>query len=112
MSFFVFLGIILILNNTLFTSFFKSQKNTVEMAGVMMNTVDPAALKYALCSFVFTQGISAGIIGGFMMDSKLSSGLRYSFVLGVISLFVLKFLFRRVDNGYENKMEKIGWCSL
>jgi len=93
MSFFVFLGIIMILNNTLFASFFKSQKSTVEMAGVMMNKVDPVALKYALCSFVFTQGIGAGMIGGFMMDGKLSSGLRYSFVLGVISLFVFKFVF-------------------
>ena len=93
MSFFVFLGIIMILNNTLFASFFKSQKSTVEMAGVMMNKVDPVALKYALSSFVFTQGIGAGMIGGFMMDGKLSSGLRYSFVLGVISLFVFKFVF-------------------
>ncbi|MBE3094873.1 MAG: type II secretion system F family protein [Actinobacteria bacterium] len=93
MSFFVFLGIIMVLNNTLFASFFKSQKSTVEMAGVMMNTIDPMALKYALCSFVFVQGIGAGMIGGFMMDGKLSSGLRYSFVLGVISLFVFKFLF-------------------
>jgi hypothetical protein len=33
------------------------------------------------------------MMGGFMMDGKLSSGLRYSFVLGVISLFVFKFLF-------------------
>jgi len=93
MSFFVFLGIIMILNNTLFASFFKSQKSTVVMAGVMMNKVDPVALKYALCSFVFTQGIGAGMIGGFMMDGKLSSGLRYSFILGAISLFVFKFLF-------------------
>lgn len=93
MSFFVFLGIIMILNNTLFASFFESQKNTVQLAGLMMNTVDPMALKYALCSFVFVQGIGAGMIGGFMMDGKLSSGLRYSFVLGAISLFVFKFLF-------------------
>jgi hypothetical protein len=93
MSFFVFLGIIMVLNNTLFASFFKSQKSTVEMAGVMMNTVNPVALKYALSSFVFVQGIGAGMIGGFMMDGKLSSGLRYSFVLGVISLFVFKFFF-------------------
>jgi hypothetical protein len=93
MSFFVFLGIIMILNNTLFASFFESQKNTVELAGVMMNTVDPMALKYALSSFVFVQGIGAGMIGGFMMDGTLSSGLRYSFVLGAISLFVFTFLF-------------------
>ncbi|MCJ7572624.1 MAG: hypothetical protein MUO82_12260, partial [Candidatus Thermoplasmatota archaeon] len=93
MSFFVFLGIIMIVNNTLFKSFFESQKNTVGMAGLMINTVDPMALKYSLCSFVFVQGIGAGMIGGFMMDGKLSSGVRYSFVLGVISLFVFKFLF-------------------
>jgi flagellar protein FlaJ len=93
MSFFMFLGIIMILNNTLFASFFKSQISTVEIAGVMMNKVDPISLKYALSSFVFVQGIGAGMIGGFMMDGKFSSGLRYSFVLGVISLFVFKFLF-------------------
>jgi hypothetical protein len=64
-----------------------------EMAGVMMNKVDPVALKNALSSFVFTQGIGAGMIGGFMMDGKLSSGLRYSYILGMISLFVFKFVF-------------------
>jgi len=93
MSFFVFLGIIMVLNNMFFASFFKSQNSTVQMAGVMMNTTNPVALKYALSSFVFVQGIGAGMIGGFMMDGKLSSGLRYSFVLGLISLFVFKFLF-------------------
>jgi hypothetical protein len=39
------------------------------------------------------QSIGAGVMGGFMMDGKVSSGVRYSFVLGLISLFVFKFLF-------------------
>jgi len=92
-SFFVFLGIIMILNLTLFKSFFSNQKNTVKMIGMMISNMNPKALEYALSSFTFVQGLGAGLIAGFMMDGKLSSGLRYSFVLGIISLFVFKFLF-------------------
>jgi flagellar protein FlaJ len=94
MSFFAFLAIILIINNTIFASFFELQEiQTGRMGGMSLSIVDPIFLRYALFSFIFVEGIGAGIIGGFMMDGRISSGVRYSFVLGLISLFVFKFLF-------------------
>jgi len=95
MCFFIFLAIILILNQTIFTSFFALQDSQVErLQGVIqLNVVDPTMLKYALYSFVFVQSIGAGVLAGFMMDGKLSSGIRYSCILGLISLFTFKVLF-------------------
>jgi uncharacterized membrane protein YeaQ/YmgE (transglycosylase-associated protein family) len=46
-----------------------------------------------LYSFVFVQSIGAGILSGFMMDGKLSSGIRYSCILGIISFIIFKLTF-------------------
>jgi len=95
LCFFIFLAIILILNETIFTSFFELQSGQVErLEGIInLSVVDPMMLKYSLYSFVFVQSIGAGVLAGFMMDGKLSSGIRYSCILGIISLFVFKILF-------------------
>lgn len=94
LCFFIFLVIILILNQTIFASFYELQVSQVQkLRGVInVNVVDPTMLKYALYSFVFVQSIGAGILAGFMMDGKISSGIRYSCVLGIISLFTFKML--------------------
>jgi hypothetical protein len=63
------------------------------MAGVIFNTIDPMELKYSLYSFVFVQSIGAGILSGFMMDGKISSGIRYSCILGIISFIIFKLTF-------------------
>lgn len=92
--FFVFLAIIIILNNTIFNSFFELQgKQVGRMAGVMFRTVDQMELKYSLYSFVFVQSIGAGILSGFMMDGRISSGIRYSCALGIISFAIFKLIF-------------------
>ena len=90
--FFVFLGIILILKGTIFASFFEIQSNQVaEAAGVIkLSVFNPLMLNYTLFSFVFVQSIGNGMLAGFMMDGKLSSGIRYSLILGVISIIVFK----------------------
>ena len=95
MCFFVFLGIIIILDKTIFTSFLELQSvQTAQIGqGLIMSTVNPMHLQYTLFSFVYVQSIGAGILAGFMMDGKLSSGIRYSCVLGLISFVVFKFLF-------------------
>lgn len=95
LCFFVFLAIILILNRTIFTSFIDIQTNQLQQFNNILQTgsVDTTRLKYSLYSFVFVQSIGAGLLAGFMMDGKLSSGVRYSCVLGSISFFVFKFLF-------------------
>lgn len=92
--FFVFLAIIIVLDNTIFKSFFELQgKQVGRMAGVMFQSVDPMELKYSLFSFVFVQSIGAGILSGFMMDGRISSGIRYSCVLGIISFIIFKVMF-------------------
>lgn len=93
MCYFVFLAIIVILDLTIFTSFFEIQESQVARIGSFVFSVfDPMVLKYTLYSFVFVQSIGAGLLGGFMMDGNLSSGIRFSCVLGLISFFVFKIL--------------------
>jgi flagellar protein FlaJ len=93
--FFVFLAIILILNTTIYDAFYEIQaKQQISMvrSAIQLNVIDKVLLKYTLYSFVFIQSIGAGILAGFMMDGKLSSGIRYSCLLGIISIFVFKML--------------------
>ena len=91
MCFFIFLAIIVILNRTIFMSFFDLQNQQVQRLGnfMMISPVDPTVLKYTLFSFVFVQSIGAGVLAGFMMDGKLASGIRYSCILGLISFFTV-----------------------
>jgi len=95
-SFFVFLAVILIINNTIFKEFFELQS---QMAGQRIQgmqiaqNVDQAVLKTTFFSFVLVQSIGGGLLGGFMMDGKLSSGVRFGFALVLISFFVFKLLF-------------------
>ena len=39
------------------------------------------------------QSLGGGLLGGFMMDGNLSSGVRFGFILVLISFFAFKFLF-------------------
>ncbi len=92
--FFVFLAIIIIMNLTIFKSFFDLQgKQVGRMAGVVFTSIDRMELKYSLYGFVFVQSIGAGILSGFMMDGKISSGIRYSCILGIISFIIFKLTF-------------------
>jgi len=94
--FFVFLGIIMILDVTIFSVFLEIQQKqalTAQSIGILQLTVvDPVLLKYTLYSFVFVQSIGAGLLAGFMVDGKLASGVRISCVLGIITIFVFKLL--------------------
>jgi len=97
LCFFVFLAIILILNKTILSSFMDiqdtAQLSQIGNAITSIGRVDPLQLQYVLFSFVFVQSIGAGVLAGFMMDGKLSSGFRYSCVLGLASFFIFKLLF-------------------
>jgi archaellum biogenesis protein FlaJ (TadC family) len=92
--FFVFLAIILILFGTIFSPFLELQSSILMQASsaILISKVDPLMLEYTLFSFTFIQGLGAGILAGFMSDGKLSSGVRYSFVLGIISIIIFKTL--------------------
>jgi len=95
LCFFVFLAIILILDRTIFTSFFELQTEQLDQLGsvITIETVEPLLLKYGLFSFVYVQALGSGILAGYMMDGKVSSGVRYAIVLAVISFIVFKILF-------------------
>ena len=95
-SFFVFLAVILIINNTIFKEFFELQ---TKMAGAAIGNmriaqgVDQGLLKNTFFLFVLVQSVGGGLLGGFMMDGKLSSGVRFGFILVLVSFFVFKLLF-------------------
>ncbi len=94
-SFFVFLAVILIIDKTIFQAIFDLQD---QMAGqsignMRIANIDHTLLKYTFFSFVMVQSIGGGLLGGFMMDGRLSSGVRFGFILVLISFFVFKFVF-------------------
>jgi flagellar protein FlaJ len=91
--FFVFLGIVMMLNTTIFASFLELQaKQAITAQSVIkLSTIDQAMLEYTLYTFVFVQSIGAGLLAGFMVDGKVSSGVRYCFLLAVITIVIFKF---------------------
>ncbi len=94
-SFFVFLAVMLIIDKTIFQAIFDLQN---QMAGQSIGNlriaqIDHNLLKYTFFAFVMVQSIGGGLLGGFMMDGRLSSGVRFGFILVVISFIVFKFFF-------------------
>lgn len=94
-SFFVFLAVILIIDKTIFQAIFDLQDKMAGQAigNMRIAHIDHNMLKYTFFSFVMVQSIGGGLLGGFMMDGKLSSGVRFGFILVLISFFVFKFMF-------------------
>jgi len=94
-SFFVFLAVILIIDKTIFAAIFDLQDKMAgqSIGNMVIASIDHDLLKYMFFSFVLVQSIGGGLLGGFMMDGKLSSGIRYGFLLILISFVVFKFVF-------------------
>jgi len=97
-SFFVFLAVILIIDKTIFTAIFDLQgkmasAGDIAGSGLQISNINPMDLKDVFMVFVVVQSVGGGLLGGFMMDGKLSSGVRYGFILVLVSFFVFKFLF-------------------
>ena len=97
-SFFVFLAVILIINTTIIAAFLDVQDKIpsggiVGQNNLQIAEIDPFAIKNAFFAFVLVQSVGGGLLGGFMMDGKLSSGVRFGFVLILISFFIFKFMF-------------------
>lgn len=93
MSFFVFLFIVFVLNNTLFSYFFEMQTGSAASLPLFVSNVDQISLQYGLFSFLFVQSMGAGMLSGFMKEGELSAGIRYSFFLGLITIIVFTVLF-------------------
>ena len=94
-SFFVFIAVILIIDKTIFQAIFDLQD---QMAGQSIGNmriakIDHTLLKNTFFSFVLVQSLGGGLLGGFMMDGNLSSGVRFGFILVLVSFFIFKFLF-------------------
>jgi flagellar protein FlaJ len=95
-SFFVFLAVILIIDKTIFAAIFDLQDQMepgASIGGLSFGHVDHNMLKNTFLSFVVVQSLGGGLLSGFMMDGKLSSGVRIGFVLVLISFLVFKFMF-------------------
>lgn len=97
-SFFVFLAVILIINTTIIAAFLDleskmPQGGVIGQSNLQIAPIDTFALKNSFFAFILVQSIGGGLLGGFMMDGKLSSGVRFGFVLVLISFFVFKIMF-------------------
>lgn len=94
-SFFVFLAVIIIINTTIFRAIYDLQGKMAGKAigNIRIAHVDPAAVKDMFFTFVFVQSLGGGLLGGFMMDGKLSSGIRQAFILVLVSFIAFKLLF-------------------
>jgi len=94
-SFFVFLAVILIIDKTIFTAIFDLQDQMAgqKIGNMQIAQIDHELLKYTFFSFVMVQSLGGGLLGGFMMDGRISSGVRFGFILVLISFFSFKFLF-------------------
>ncbi len=97
-SFFVFLAVILIIDKTIFQAIFDLQGKmptggTIGNLNFGITEVSPQAIKEVFYIFVLVQSTGGGLLGGFMMDGKLSSGVRFAFALILISFVIFKFLF-------------------
>ncbi len=94
-SFFVFLAVILIIDKTIFAAFadLQPQMGGQQISGMNIAPIDTNMLKYTFFSFILVQSIGGGLLGGFMMDGKLSSGVRFGFILVLVSFFFFKFVF-------------------
>jgi flagellar protein FlaJ len=97
-SFFVFLAVILIINSTIIAAFLDLESKVpsggvIGQSNLRIATIDTFALKNTFFAFILVQSIGGGLLGGFMMDGKLSSGVRFGFALVLISFFVFKIFF-------------------
>ena len=94
-SFFVFLAVILIIDKTIFQAIFdlQPQMSGQSISNMQIAAIDQNLLKLTFSSFVLVQSVGGGLLGGFMMDGKLSSGVRFGFILVLVSFFFFKFVF-------------------
>lgn len=94
-SFFVFLAVILIINGTIFQAIEGLQGKMAGKAigNLRIAQIDPVEVKNMLFTFVFVQSLGGGMLGGFMMEGKLSAGIRQGFILVIISFIIFKLLF-------------------
>jgi len=94
-SFFVFLAVILIINSTIFAAIYElgEEMGGQQIGGMEIARIDPSEVTNMFFAFVFVQSIGGGLLGGFMMEGNLSSGVRQAFALVLISFVTFKIFF-------------------
>ncbi len=94
-SFFVFLAVILIINGTIFQAIYDLQGKMAGKAigNIRIANIDPRDVKTMFFTFVFVQSLGGGLLGGFMMEGRISAGIRQAFILVLISFLTFKILF-------------------
>jgi archaeal flagellar protein FlaJ len=94
-SFFVFLAVILVINTTIFAAIYDlgEQMSGKAIGGMRIAVIDPTAVTNMFFAFVFVQSIGGGLLGGFMMEGNLSSGVRQAFMLVLVSFITFKIFF-------------------
>jgi archaeal flagellar protein FlaJ len=94
-SFFVFLAVILVINGTIFQAIYDLQGKMAGKAigNIRIANIDPMEVKTMFFTFVFVQSLGGGLLGGFMMEGRLSAGIRQAFILVLVSFITFKVLF-------------------
>ena len=94
-SFFVFLAVIVVINGTIFKAIYDLQGKMVgkSIGNFRIANIDPSVVKTMFFTFVFVQSLGGGLLGGFMMEGRLSAGIRQAFILVLISFLTFKILF-------------------
>jgi len=94
-SFFVFLAVILIINSTIFAAIYDlgEQMGGQSIGNMQIAQINPSEVTSMFFAFVFVQSIGGGLLGGYMMEGTLSSGVRQAFALVLISFITFKIFF-------------------
>lgn len=94
-SFFVFLAVILVINGTIFQAIYSLQGKMAGKAigNIRIANINPMEVKTMFFTFVFVQSLGGGLLGGFMMEGRISGGIRQAFILVLISFITFKVLF-------------------
>ncbi|MFO7677281.1 MAG: type II secretion system F family protein [Thermoplasmatota archaeon] len=94
-SFFVFLAVIIVINTTIFQAIYNlgDQMSGKAIGNMRIAVIDPTAVTNMFFSFVFVQSIGGGLLGGYMMEGSLSSGVRQAFILVLVSFITFKIFF-------------------
>jgi len=94
-SFFVFLAVILIIDKTIFAAIFDLQSKMAgqRIGNMRIAQIDPLEVKNMFYTFVVVQSLGGGMLGGFMTEGRLSSGVRYGFILVIVTFLTFKLFF-------------------
>jgi len=94
-SFFVFLAVIIIINSTIFAAIYDlgEQMGGQQIGNMEIAHINPAEVSTMFFAFVFIQSIGGGLLGGFMMEGSISSGVRQAFALVLVSFITFKLFF-------------------